>query len=72
MDTIAPFKSRGEALRLYNYLNQRRIASTVINTPRRFGLGCGLSVVFPAAYRNEVESFIRRSGISGLVGFYAK
>ena len=40
--------------------------SAAVRTGMR--IECG----FPAAYRNEVESFIRRSGISGLVGFYAK
>lgn len=72
MDTIAPFKSRSEALRLKKLLSDRRIAATVINTPRELGTSCGLSVVFQGKEIALVASLIRQNMLSSFLGFYNK
>lgn len=72
MDTLASFRSRSEAIKLYNALIMKKIAVTTINTPSAFRIGCGISVVFPASKRNEVNMLIYQLGLSSFVGFFVK
>ena len=72
MNTIAVFKSRTNALAVYRYLLNRKIACATINTPSRLHLGCGISVVFPSAYQGEVKKAIDVLGIQSFVGFFTK
>jgi hypothetical protein len=72
MDTLASFRSRSEAIKLHNALIMKRIATTTINTPSAFRLGCGLSVVFPASKRNDVNLLIHQLGLSSFIGFFVK
>lgn len=72
MDMIAPFRSRSDALRLHNALKDKRIASTVIDTPRRQGLSCGLSVVFSSSQKAAVEQAVMRLRLGTFLGFFNK
>lgn len=72
MDTFAAFRSRSDALRLIAALREKRLAATAINTPRRQGLSCGLSVLFSGAYRAEVDTLIRAMALKSFYGFYNK
>jgi|AGTN01.1.fsa_nt_gi Protein of unknown function (DUF3343). len=72
MDTLAPFKSRSEALRLYNSLKELNYAATVIDTPRRQGLSCGLSVVFSSRINVIAEDLINQNKLKSFQGFYLK
>ncbi|MFA5449320.1 MAG: DUF3343 domain-containing protein [Clostridia bacterium] len=72
MDILAAFSSRSEALRLYNALNERRIAAVVLDTPKRIGKGCGLSVAFNACFRHTAEEIIRLLRLKTLIGFYLR
>ncbi|MBQ4444377.1 MAG: DUF3343 domain-containing protein [Clostridia bacterium] len=38
------FSSRDGAMRLYDYCMSRRIAASVVNTPRELGASCGISI----------------------------
>ena len=64
MNILIPFKSRAEAIRLSRALTKNRIAHTVLNTPRRLGVSCGLSVVF---YDSSLENVNNQIKILGLV-----
>jgi len=72
MDYLAVFKQRSDAFRVLNALRGKRIACSAVNTPSYLGLGCGVSVVFPFAYRDKAEAVIRAVGASSFVGFYAR
>ncbi|NLL56441.1 MAG: DUF3343 domain-containing protein [Clostridiales bacterium] len=72
MDTLASFRSRSEAIRLHNALSMKRIATTLINMPSAFKVGCGLSVVFPSSKRNEVNLLIQSLGLNSFIGFFVK
>ena len=58
MNNLIPFKSRAEAIRLSRALTRKRIAHTVINTPRSLGVSCGLSVLFYSASLEIVNATI--------------
>ncbi len=58
MNTLIPFKSRAEAIRLSRALSLKRVAHTVVNTPRSLGVSCGLSVLFYDVSLEKVRSII--------------
>lgn len=58
MNTLIPFKSRAEAIKLSRALKTRHVANTVINTPRGLGVSCGLSVLFSAQSTDLVKETI--------------
>jgi len=70
MDTLASFRSRSEALKLYNALNGKRYASTTINTPSYLKIGCGLSVVFSSSIKTQVSLLINQLNLTSFVGFF--
>jgi hypothetical protein len=72
MNTLAPFKSRSEALRLQTALKEKRIASAIINTPSYLGMSCGLSVTFPSEFQALVSALIMENGLASFSGFYAR
>ncbi len=72
MDYLAVFKQRSDAFRVLNALRARRIACSAVNTPSYLGLGCGVSVVFPSAYKDKAEAIIRGTRAGSFVGFYAR
>lgn len=72
MNTLAPFKSRSEALRLHAALKEKRIAAAIINTPSYLGLSCGLSVTFPAEYQPLARALIAENGLRSFLGFYPR
>ena len=72
MNTIAVFKSRTQALSVYRYLQSKKIACITINTPSRLQLGCGISILFPSAYINEVKTGVNALGASSFLGFFNK
>lgn len=72
MDTLASFRSRSEAIKLYNALRMRRIVATTISMPSGFRIGCGLSVVFPASNRTDVSILINQLCLNSFIGFFVK
>ena len=72
MNTFAPFKSRSEALRLYNAMKEARLAAAVINTPRGEGLPCGISVLFDGRIKEEVENILKKLPLRSFYGFREK
>lgn len=72
MNYLCAFKSRSEAFRLRRALAESGIASTVINTPRRIGVSCGLSVVFDGGYEYKVRELVSALGLKTFQGIFSK
>lgn len=70
MNNIAPFRSRSEALKLSRALNDAHIANIVVNTPRRLGLSCGLSVVFNEKHFDKIKSLIAEKDLGTSQGIF--
>ncbi|MBQ4072559.1 MAG: DUF3343 domain-containing protein [Clostridia bacterium] len=72
MNTLIPFKSRAEAIRLSRALSKKRIAHTVINTPRKLGVSCGLSILFYATSLDIVNTTIKELGLTTMQGKFSR
>lgn len=72
MNTLIPFKSRAEAIRLSRALSKKRIAHTVINTPRKLGVSCGLSILFYATSLDIVNITIKELGLTTMQGKFSR
>lgn len=72
MNTIAVFKSRSHALAVYNYLRSKKIACAAVNTPARFHLGCGISIVFPSSHAEDLKKAVEVTGATSFIGFFSK
>ncbi len=70
MNNIAPFRSRSEALKLSRALNEEHIANIIVNTPRKLGVSCGLSVVFNENYAGRVQSIIAEKSLTTSLGIF--
>lgn len=72
MDTLAVFRSRSDALKIYSLLRKRKLACSTVNTPSSLGLGCGISVIFNGAYADLVKQTVLSSGVRSFAGFYRR
>lgn len=72
MDTIAVFRSRSEALKVFTAIKKRRIACSTISTPSALRLGCGISIVFAGTFKDVVSEIIKHERAVSFVGFYEK
>ena len=70
MNNIAPFRSRGDALKLSRALNEEHIANIIVNTPRKLGVSCGLSVVFNEKYAETARRLISEKGLTSSLGIF--
>ena len=70
MSRLAVFQSRSEALDLVSRLRRAGISATAVNTPRRLGKSCGLSVVFDIAVESKVRRLIGELRYHSLQGYY--
>ncbi|MBR2350051.1 MAG: DUF3343 domain-containing protein [Clostridia bacterium] len=72
MSRLIAFRSRSEAMRLSRALSARRIANTVINTPRSLGVSCGLSVVFSPSSTDTVRNIVTELNLQTQQGIFQK
>lgn len=72
MDTLAVFRSRSDALKVYRALTKEKIVCATVATPSSLRLGCGLSVVFPRYLQDRVGSIVDRERVSSFAGFYSR
>jgi hypothetical protein len=72
MNTLAVFRSRGDALLIYRQMEKRGIAAVTVSTPARLHLGCGLSVLFDGSYSETVRNIISSAGVTNFYGFVPK
>ena len=71
MYVIAVFKSRRDALQFADALTRFGVSVTVVNTPRRIGVPCGLSVRFHRREMSLAEKVLSRNDYFGFKGFYS-
>lgn len=72
MNTLIPFKSRSEAIRLSRTLTVNHVAHTVINTPRNLGVSCGLSLLIYESSLQKVQILIKSLGLSTMQGVFKR
>ena len=72
MNTIAVFRVRSDAIRVYNFLQKNRIACAVVSTPASLKIGCGLSIVFSASVIARMDDAIKNAGARSFVGYYPR
>lgn len=72
MDTLAVFRVRSDAIRVYRELSKMRIACATVATPSSLKLGCGLSVIFSGSLTERVSGVITAVGARSFVGFYGR
>ncbi|MBO6262998.1 MAG: DUF3343 domain-containing protein [Clostridia bacterium] len=67
---IAVLKSRTMVYELADALSYGGLQYSIINTPTRAHIGCGLSIKFSCPYKSRVEEICFNRGLSGHVAFY--
>lgn len=67
---IAAFRSRQQVMKFEQALRREGLNVHVISTPRDVAVGCGLSVQFDAQDVQIVQSALRRTQPSNLIGLY--
>lgn len=68
-EIIAVFRSRSQAIDCNLKMRAFGISAQLINTPEQAGVGCGLSVKFPAGSMARAKGIISRSNYSSFYGF---
>lgn len=67
---IAAFRSRTETLEFLEILRRRGVPASAVNTPREAGVGCGLSVRFPAGALPAARGALARFRANSFAGFF--
>lgn len=67
---IAVFRSRTETLNFASILRSYKINCSVINTPRKINVSCGISVCFNQSDKDTASAILSRRGFSTFAGFY--
>ena len=72
MNTIAVFRARNDAIRVYDFLRKKGVACAVVSTPSSLKTGCGLSVVFPSSSTSGTDEAIRTLRVRSFVGYFPR
>ena len=67
---IISFKSRTILYTFAKLLKINNINSSIINTPRRIAVSCGLSLQANFLHLNKVVSILKQNNFSGFIGLY--
>lgn len=71
MEYIAiTFRSRSHTMRAYETLKRFSVASSIINTPKEAGVGCGLSVRIPTERFSFCKKVVFRLNLNSFAGFF--
>ncbi|MDR3185285.1 MAG: DUF3343 domain-containing protein [Christensenellaceae bacterium] len=68
MNRLVAFRSRSDALKLYKILRDKGIKCEIVETPRQFGLSCGLSVRFSNLDENNILSILNKNKFNSFNG----
>lgn len=68
-EILAVFRSRSHAIDCNGKLKAFNVAAQLISTPREAGVGCGLSVKFPAAAFQKAKAVISRENYPSFYGY---
>lgn len=67
---LAVFRSRTEALTFSNLLSSYGVGVSVVSTPRRISVSCGISIKFEAKFQNIANEILSRRKFDTFVGFF--
>ena len=67
---LAVFRSRTETLNFASLLRSYGANATVVNTPRKINVSCGISVKFGQGDLNIAKLIISRRNFNTFAGFY--
>ena len=65
---IVAFRSRTHTVNFYNLLQNGRIKSEIVNTPKEAGVGCGLSVKIGVENLMRVKNLVRITSLNSFAG----
>lgn len=68
-EILAVFRSRSQAMDCYTKMRAYNVPSSLINTPKEAGVGCGLSVKFPNNAATYAKRLIARLNYSSFYGY---
>ena len=68
---LAVFRSRTETLNFAYILRSYGVFASVVNTPRKINVSCGISVSFNSSDLLVAKSIISRRGFNTFAGFYS-
>lgn len=68
-EILAVFRSRSQAIDCNARMRAFNVPAQLINTPKEAGVGCGLSVKFPAGVALRAKSVIARANYSSFYGY---
>ena len=67
---VVAFRSRAHTVKFYGFLEQNKIKSEIINTPKEAGVGCGLSVKLPYSMLEIVKKAISITALPSFAGVF--
>lgn len=67
---LAVFRSRTEALTFSNLLSSYGVSVSVVNTPRRISVSCGISIKFDVKFQVIASEILARRKFDTFVGFF--
>lgn len=67
---LAVFRARTQTIMFANILKSYGVPVSIVNTPRRLNVSCGISVKFPKLYKNIADGIIERRKFDSFAGFF--
>lgn len=67
---IAAFSSRSQVFAFEGLLKRDNVPSTIVHTPQKLALGCGLSLQIPLEYMDRAREIYNRNRATSFSGFY--
>ena len=67
---LAVFRSKTETLNFASILRSYGVFCSIINTPRKINVSCGISVEFGAKYLNVAKQVVARRKFDTFAGFF--
>lgn len=67
---IAVFRARTQTIIFANLLRSYGVPVSIVNTPRRINVSCGISAKFPAVYKPQADDIIARRQFYSFAGFF--
>lgn len=67
---LAVFRARTQTLMFANLLKSYGVPITIINTPRKINVSCGISVKFGVQHKKIADEIIARRKFDTFAGFF--
>ena len=67
---VIAFRSRAHTIKFHSFLDDNRIKSEIINTPKDAGVGCGLSVRLPVNLLETAKKAVRLTSLPSYAGIF--